>query len=209
VTREKLSAEGQALAREELLFRITPRESGFDEELILVDGRAPTERQVEKHRTAGRFTQRYEATQAGDAGGGKEPLSLGTLLGRSSYTYGGASVVDGVSCHRLDFQADPEAEGGGAMGRIARVLEGSLWISVQGRHVVRAEARTAEPVSFALGLAGVQEVRMTFESAPVTADVWLPASIEIHSSVRVLWRTVFRRNRFDYHDYEAWPAGRR
>jgi len=165
VIRERLDGEGQVLEREELDFRIRPSPRGFDEELRLIDGQAPSRRKVREHRAAGRFTERYQTAVSGeDPRYDKGDFSLANLLRRADYLYLGREMIDGIPCHRLDFPAHPEVGGMGVEERMAAATEGSLWLAEGSLHMVRAETRTVRSVAALAGLVKVEGVVIRLET---------------------------------------------
>ena len=205
VTREKLDSEGKTRDREDLDFRITPHEDGFDEELVLRNGETPKPSLVRKHRKAARFTERYRAALPGGEASGEygDAFSLFHLLRVGRQQYSGQETMGGVLCHRLDFDPSENPAGKGRAAKIVNALAGTIWVDEKGSHVVRAEARATRPVSFAMGLARLTELEMSMESIQVEAGVWLPGAIRVRWTVRVLGVPVRRRNTFLYSDCEA------
>jgi len=129
--------------------------------------------------------------------------SLGDLLRLSAYRYAGRETLDGVPCYRLDFSPDESKRADGLAGRFANAMDGSLWITVEGAHLARAAARTIRPVSIALSLSKVHDLRVSLDSAPVEGGVWLPRRIEVLTHARVLAFSVRRRNVYRYSDFVA------
>lgn len=204
--REELDESGAVVSTELLVSRITPVPGGFDEELLEIDGRKPTPREVESHRHAGPFQKHYHTMLAGDREeGGGEGYSLGDLLRMSDYRYGAEEMVDGIRCHRLEFAPDPEKKGSGLAGRFANAMAGTLWITVEGLHLFRARARTLQPISIALSLAKVHELSLEMGSGPEDGGVWLARRIALETHSRVLFKTTWRRIHYRYSDFV--PAG--
>jgi len=202
---ERLAEDGTLEQASVLEFEVTPAAGeGFDERLVAIDGRLPTAREVEEHRGAARFTRHYRTLSAGrdeqDMEGG---YSLSTLLRLSAYRYVGLEDVDGVTAHRLDFEADPVAGGGSVAARITQAMSGSLWITADGLHLVRARAATGRPVSLFLGLSRVRSLEVGLEAAAVAPGVYLPRAVTIVTHARVLFTAVHRRQVFTYDDFGA------
>lgn len=55
VVRQSPDERGEVKDKEVLLMRVTPTADGFDERLIQLDGRPPSQREIRKHRQAGTF----------------------------------------------------------------------------------------------------------------------------------------------------------
>ncbi|OLC55027.1 MAG: hypothetical protein AUH92_03050 [Acidobacteria bacterium 13_1_40CM_4_69_4] len=201
--REELGDDGEVEEREAFEFVVTPDGDGFDEELVRQDGREPKSGEKEHQRRAASFTKHYRTLIQG--AGGEEiegGYSLSLLLHMSSYRYAGRETRNGVECYRLDFSPDDSRpKGSGLAWRVASVMQGSLWITVAGYHVAVAEAETTRRIPIALSLAKVREVRVSLESEPVGADVWLPRRIEMLTRARVLIKSIRRRNRYTYSEF--------
>jgi hypothetical protein len=207
VERERLDAGGRTKSRQVLEFEIRPLAEGFDEVLTRVDGQPPAAAAVREHREAARFTRHYrEARGAGAEREEDNLFSLFDLLYLGSYADAGREMVAGVPCRRLDFvpSAEPPGEGRGAA--IGAALAGSIWLTEDGLHLSRAEARAVRPVSFAIGLARLAELEVEMETFPVEAGVWLPSRIQVRSTLRVLGVPSRRRTTFRYSHHQAAAA---
>jgi hypothetical protein len=200
VRRERLDDKGRVREREEWEFLVRPIQGGFDEELLRIDGRQPTRREVKHHRNKARFTKHYgKASEGGDDGldeGGGYPLM--ELLGRSVYHYEGREWVDGVACHRLSFDAETGAEGKGVERRLMGAMVGTLWVTEEGLHVLRARARSAHGVNLPLGAGEISLLEIQYDNGPVTPEVWLPERIEVHSVGRIIFSKFHKRNLYLY-----------
>ncbi|MBI1950723.1 MAG: hypothetical protein HYS34_05085, partial [Acidobacteria bacterium] len=113
--RQEIGESGEVVRREVLEFQVTPREDGFDEELLRLDGREPPAGEKERQRELGSFARHYRTMLSGvgheEVEGG---YSLALLLRLSSYRYAGLEDREGVACYRLDFfpdEARPKARG--------------------------------------------------------------------------------------------------
>jgi hypothetical protein len=207
VTREKLNSQGVVTWTQELDFRVTPAGDGFDELLTSIDGRAPTEKEVREHRKAARFTTRYKAAASGEMPDydedSEEEYSLESFMLRPGFIYRGVEEIDGQPCHRLDYEAMPDS-GGGMEQRVLEATERSVWLETEGLHVLRLESRIVRPVSGAMGMAKVHLLNMRID-AGYHGDDWLPQSIEVRTDVRVVFKTLHKRNTFRYTEFK--PAG--
>jgi hypothetical protein len=200
---ERLAAGGAVEQASLLEFDVTPTAgNGFDERLVAIDGRASTGREVEEHRGAARFTRHYRTLSAGkDEQDMESGYSLSTLLRLSAYRYVGLEDIDGVPAHRLDFEPDPVAGGGSVAARITQAMSGSLWLTADGLHLVRARAATGRPVSLFLGLSRVRSLEVGLEAAAVAPGVYLPREVTIVTHARILFAAIHRRQVFTYFDF--------
>ncbi|MEM1249872.1 MAG: hypothetical protein AAGK22_26090 [Acidobacteriota bacterium] len=206
VVRRRLERDGSVRSSERLDFRVSPRAGGVDELLQAIDGAKPSARQVSSHRRAARFAERHRELLGEEGKGGDDGYTLRSLLEMSEYTYGGLETRGGRPCHRLDFSPRPEEQSGVA-GRVADASAGTLWISVQGAHLVEARAETTRPVGVSLGLIRVVRLAADYVGFEVDEGLWLPQRIEVYSDVRVVGGLVRKHNTFNYGGFEK-PPGR-
>jgi hypothetical protein len=207
VLRQRFDRHGAVAFEQRLLFRVTPRGDGFDEELLSIDGRRPTRSEVEEHRQAGRFTRHYRQALEGSIGGGytlDDELNYKYLLEAFRYRYEGVAEMLDVRSHRLAIVPSPEARRDG-LDALAAATEGGLWLSEDGLHLVRAETRLVRRVSRTF--AGIRQLDVLVEGQSA-GDVWLPRRVEIRSHVRLFGNAVRKRNVYVYTDLApAAPGG--
>jgi len=208
--RQEIGESGEVVRREGLEFQVTPGDGGFDEELLLLDGREPPAGEKERYRNLGSFAKHYRTMLSGvgheEVEGG---YSLALLLRLSSYRFAGREDREGVACYRLDFSPDQERpKERGVAWKVVSAMRGSLWIAREGFHVVAARAETVRPIPLALSLAKVHEVQVSVECGPVGEGVWLPRRIEMRTRARILVKPFHRRNLYTYSDFlRLWPPG--
>ena len=176
VTREKLDAEGEVNWRQEMLFQVTPTAEGLDEEILEIDGREPTPKEVAEHRKAGRFEKHY-ATSADVALENPfgSDLALLPLVYEQEHRYAGEEEVDGIPCHRIRWAARPEPADQPVEERLKHAMKGSVCLATDGNHLVQAEMQTVRPV--AKGPVRIESMRLRFEVRQVE-DVWLPSKLQ-------------------------------
>jgi hypothetical protein len=203
---EELTDTGQVKSVRTTDFEITPMTDGFDERLLKLDGLDPPESQIDDHRREGRFQKHYRTLLAGsgedDPEGG---YSISTLLRLSEYRDAGRETLEGIDCRRLDFEPQEHPPGSGLEARIAEAMSGSLWLSVEGAHLVRARSTSTRPISLTLGLFKVQSLEVGFDAVRVAADRFLPRRLSIVSHARLVFLGQHRRRVFTYSDYTALP----
>jgi hypothetical protein len=199
--RYQLDADGHASPIDDLEYVITPKGSAFDETLVGMNGGPPPPDEVERQRRLAPFSRRYWAMLQGTGESESGGYSLADLLRMSSYRYGGLEMAGGILCHRLDFSPGDDEGTGGLKGKIARAMAGSLWVSAEGDHLVRARARTIKSISIALSLSRLHSVEVSLDAGPVGGDVYLPTRVEMTAEARVLFVPYRRRNLYLYWDF--------
>lgn len=208
VHREVLDADGNTDDSELLDFQIVPIETGvgefhgFDEKLLQVDDRTPTPREIERYRERGSFAKHYRKLVAGTGQEREEAgYSLAHLLRMTNYRYLGVEVLDGISCHRLDFSPAPEGQEDGIAGLFAESMSGSIWLTVNGLHLYKARASTMKPISIALSLFKIHEFKVEMQSGPVNEQIWLPRRIQTEIRIRIIAKTIRRKTLYNYFDF--------
>jgi hypothetical protein len=205
VVKEWLGEAGETRKRESRVLLLTPEpDGGFRELLISLDGREPPADAVARHLRARRFTQSYREMRA-PPGGRAAPrgFSLDQVLRLSSPRLAGMETIDGVECRRIDFQAEPAGRKGGRMAdEIRRAMEGSLWVTRDGSHVVRARARTVRPVPVLWNIARVRTLEVAVDQTEVEPGIWLPRRAVVDLDRRIVFSSGRRRTTILYSDYE-------
>lgn len=203
---EELTDTGQVKSVRTLDFAITPLGEGFDERLLRRDGLAPTEAEVEDERRDGRFAKHYRTLIAeSDEDDPESGYSIGTLLRLSEYRDAGKETIEGIECRRLDFEPQEHPPGSGLEARIAEAMSGSLWLSTEGAHLVRARTTSTRPITLSLGLFKVQSLEVAFDSERVAPGLFLPRQLMIVSHARLVFIGQHRRRVFTYSEYAAVP----
>lgn len=204
---EELTDTGQVKSVRTFDFAITPMGEGFDERLLLRDGLAPTESEIEDQRRAGRFAKHYRTLVAENEEDDSESgYSIGTLLRLSEYRDAGRETIEGIDCRRLDFEPQVHPPGSGLEARIAEAMSGSLWLSIDGAHLVRARTTSTRPITLTLGLFKVQSLEVAFDAERVAPDRFLPRQLAIVSHARLVFIGQHRRRVFTYSDYVPLPG---
>lgn len=201
--REDYDESGGIVGRDDLEFLVTPSADGFREELVRHNGRPPDPSETDRHRHTASFNKHYRTLLAGAGEEAEEGgYSLGQLLHLSSYRFAGRESLHGVDCYRLDFSPDDvQPTMGGLAARVTKAMAGSLWITVEGFHLAGARAETVRPITIALSLSKVYELRVSMDAGPVGEGVWLPQRVEVISRARILIKSIRRRNLFTYSDF--------
>jgi hypothetical protein len=198
VRRQKFDAHGEVIWSAEYLFKVTPKRSGFDENLIEIDGRRATPGEVGEHRKAARFEKHYKNGASLINPFGRD-IPLLPLLFDQNHQYVGRKVVGGELCHKTEFvDRNPPAKLP-ARARLAYVLKGEACFSVAGDHLVAAEMETAQPVSS--GVTKLKYLKVRVEAQRVGEDLWLPSSFEIRSEIRLGMRNIRKNNLYEYSHY--------
>ncbi len=207
--REDYDDSGQVVGRDDLEFVVTPDRDGFREELVRHNGVAAMSSERDQQRRSASFNKHYRTLVAGAEGQEESGYSLGQLLHLSSYRFMGQEALNGVDCYRLDFTPDDvQPRTGGLAAKFTKAMQGSLWITVEGFHLAAARAETVQPISIALSLSKVYDLKVRMDAGPVGEGVWLPLRVEVNTNARILIKLILRHNLFTYSDFlHVAPAG--
>lgn len=204
VTRQRLGADGEVEWRQEMHFQVTPTAAGIDEELLEIDGRAPSAREVKQHRKAGRHVKHFQKISSGELRNPfGEDIELQPLIFDQEHRYVDQEEVEGVPCHRVEFDARPESEGLPTAEQLKRAAKGRACLSVDGLHLVEAEVETVRQVK--KGPATLRHLRFHLEYRP-GGEAWLPRLIEMRTELKIPGRSPRSWNFYRYSDYRR-PAG--
>lgn len=199
---ERLGPDGQTRSVEETLSEVTPIADGFDERLLRINGREPTQEEMATYQKKEPFARHYRTLRAGGAETEEEGgYSLTTLLRLSDYRYAGRETIGGVECHRLDFSPDADHPKDSLAARVAGAMAGRLWLTVDGAHLIRARAYSLRPVPLTLGLFSVRSLDLELEAVEVAGGTWLPGRLTIVSDVRIILVGQVRRRVITYSGY--------
>jgi len=207
--REDYDDAGLVVGRDDLEFVVTPDGDSFREDLVRHNGVPALSSEKDDQRHSANFNKHYKTLVAGTEGQEESGYSLGQLLHLSSYRFMGKEAMSGVDCYRLDFSPDDvQPRTGGLAAKFTKAMQGSLWITVEGFHLAAARAETVRPISIALSLSKVYDLKVRMEAGPVGEGVWLPLRVEVSTHARILIKSIRRHNLFTYSDFlRVVPAG--
>jgi hypothetical protein len=205
VRRERLNKKGEVEWSLEFVLRVTPSTSGFDEELIEIEGRSPTEGEIKEHRKAARFTKQYKELLAGkvDHVLADDRITLPAIWEASDHSYGGLENIDGAPAHRIDFVPQPEQKKP-MTERLADSIEGTIWVTVDGNHLLQWQTRLVRPLS--RGLVKMEQLDLRVKCKRV-GDAYLAEEAQVDVIVNLGTGDVRKRNRYRYSDFEESPPG--
>lgn len=199
VVRRTLGRNGRPKSVQTLDSRVTPTGAGFDELLLAIDGREPSEREIEQHRNEATFSKHHRQLLEGSVDFGLvADLRLSVLLQTYSYEYVGEEEVHGVPCFRFDVEPFPAPDDATRTERIAAASRGSFWITQEGQHMARMEVQLASP----LRMTGVtlRRLDLAMDKQPHHGE-WLTTRSEVRSEFRFGVK-VRKHNTWTYWDFE-------
>jgi hypothetical protein len=117
--------------------------------------------------------------------------------------------IDGRDVIVIRFKPKPGAKPQTREGKLATVLEGTIWVDEAAREVMRAEATAIDDVSYGFGL--IAKLRkgatMSLTRAPAAGQVWLPTSIRFSGEgTAMMFRKLTVNHVIEWFDYSSPPA---
>jgi hypothetical protein len=203
VTRRSLDKSGEESFHQELHFRVTPADQGFDEKLVEVDGRQPTPKEAREHREKARFTKHYaqaENLELDNPIG--ENLALVPIIQNQDYRLVGEERVNGIPCHRVVFDAATEPGRGGVREQLLHAVKGSACFSVEGCHLVTFEMETVRTLKE--GPIKLEFLKLSFKGQAVEHG-WILESIELQSDLALFGKRIRKYNSYRYSDFRRQP----
>jgi len=104
------------------------------------------------------------------------------------------------------FEPKPNARPQTREGKIATVLEGTIWVDEAAREVMRAEATAMDDVSYGFGMIARlhKGAKLSLTRERVDGDVWLPTSVRFSGEGRaLLFRRLTVNHVIEWFDYQA------
>ena len=207
VERRRLDQAQQVIWRTSYRFDVVAEAGGFTENLLEIEGRAPTAREKKQHLRAGRFAKHYRQVIEGAEGAELDGLgALAFLFHLSSFRYDGTEIVLGRPCHRIAILPTPQEKRASPLERVASATEGAIWLTRDSLHIARLETGLVRPIS----RGPVRVLAMQFEArAQSVGDLWLPERLEVRSDLRFAWQRRRIHNTYVYSDMKPSGAARR
>lgn len=205
--RERLDENGNVFWTLSFAMTVTAQEEGFDEALFEIEGREPTDKEIRKYRSGAKFTKHYNELLTGQVDHAlmDEGLSMPAILDAGEYAFGGREVFQGVPCLRLDFMPGP-GDSDEFVEKVADAIEGSLWLTEEGKHLVGWDTRIVRPLKKSIATIHLLELRVT---ATPALGGWLASEIQLNSEVKLGFKMLRKRNRYTYSEFREVSRGAR
>lgn len=194
---------GVVVEARERHFRLTPKESGFDELLISENGRPPTGKEIQKSRNKARFSANYEHAETLEINNPLgENLVLSPILGRQEYRILGEDEINGAPCYRAAFEAGSEPGRASVDEQLMQSLRGSACIAIEGCHVLLLDFETVRPIK--QGLSRIESMRVTIKTQPVEGG-WVLDQVRAEFDFAVARKHFRRTSTYTYSDFDHRP----
>jgi hypothetical protein len=195
---EEFDRKGRLEEREELLLRVTFEDGAQEVELLQVDGRAPAEKERERHLK--RFGGRRENSTRRDRPDRSRQLDAYLtleILGRYIFTVESREHVDGRPCLRVLFKPGARATKSDKLfERVLDALTGVFWIDETDYQLAKADIQLGEKVSLWGGvLGGLEQLRLQIDRVRDATGLWRDQSVEARFVGRAVTRHIDVRTR--------------
>jgi hypothetical protein len=195
---EEFDRKGRLEEREELLLRVTVEDGAQGVELLQVNGRAPTEKERERHLK--RFGGRRENSTRRERPDRSKQLDAYLnmeVLGRYVFTVESREEVAGRPCFKVLFKpGGREAKADKLFERVLDALTGIFWIDAQDYQLARADIQLGEKVSMWGGvLGGLEQLRLQVDRARDATGRWRDQAVEARFVGRAVTRHIDVRTR--------------
>jgi hypothetical protein len=207
-----VSENGQPLAPE----RAAKEEKRVAEELLKAEREGPKrireaneKRERERQKRAAKRRKKVGAEGAAAAEENEADVDIATFLRASEFVSPRRENFRGRETVVFDFRPRPGFRPSNRGESIASKLSGVVWVDPVERQVVRLEARLVESFKIAGGLmASIKPgSAFAFEQTRLADGVWLPLSMQVNASARVLIFAGFSVNQSEeFSDYKRFDA---
>ncbi len=216
---EREMDKGRVKKSETRDYDVTPVAGRLIRRLVSVDGKALSEREMEKEDRRvqkeveellkDRQKQKERAARQRESGKREEKdeddITILSFLRISSITSVRRETLRGHQVMAFDFEPrkgfKPKNRGESLISKLA----GTIWVDEQARQIVRLEARLVDSFKIGGGLVGSvsPSTAIAFEQEKVGDEVWLPSYSEANISARFFLFAKFNRNVIArYSDYK-------
>jgi|TARA_B100000959_G_C14934451_1_gene605126 outer membrane murein-binding lipoprotein Lpp len=194
---EDLSSGGEVEKRKTKTYRAFSDNS--NQVLLLLNGRKPTQKEIEANRKENRKRQHQFLNSEKDGKGDPE------LRGRKFDFYRDKFVprlistetIAGRPAYIVQFVPDPSYKLENAIvDRMMNQMLVKAWIDQEEFQVAKAEIKLTKPISFLAGIAAsLREIKFTIRQKRVTPEIWVDQNVSGIFDVRILFGTYrFRMN---------------
>lgn len=183
---------GEVVQRDQRKYRVFPVEGGVVTDLLEVDGRAPTKKELaanekQNERMAARAKKDAARKAAGDEDASDDDANsaLLELLSRTKYEIVGTQQENGRELIGIAFEPDPKAEGEGIERKLLRHSRGTVWLDKETAQPVRGESGAADKFRLK-GVVGVKDFSLVAEQVRVHDEIWLPSRFHFDGDFTLL-----------------------
>lgn len=201
---EEFSRKGELTKHEELLLRATVTNNAQQLELVSINGRQPSAREVEQQlKRFGAYREEPTARDKPDRSRQMETFINMEILGRYEFTVQGRESIDQRDCLMLTFKPrEGLPDSGKLFERVLNQIGGILWIDEHEDELVKADIQLRERISLWAGFLGaLDQMHLKIRRHRETDGRWRDKEVD----AKFVGRAVTRHIDVETHDYSSTP----
>jgi outer membrane lipoprotein-sorting protein len=168
---------------------------GRDQELLSVDGKPASRRQIAREQARNRKQQRrYLARKTENGANRSENLvtkNADLFWEKFTPVLAGVESVNARPAYVIQLQPNTDHKlGSRTVNRFMNQFDARVWVDKEEFHIARIDAKLKKPVTFLGGLAGaVNAVNISVSQKRLASDTWVDESLSANFDARVFWKT--------------------
>ena len=185
---------------------------GRDQELVKVDGKPASHRQVAREQARNRERQRRYLARKKEDGTNKSGnlVTKNVDLFQEKFTpvLAGMGSVNARPAYVIQLQPNKDHKlKSRTVNRFMNQLNAKLWVDKEEFHVARINAKLKKPVTFLGGLAGaVNAINISVSQKRLANDTWVDESVSANFDARIFWKTYHFRMKSQSSHFESATA---
>ena len=185
---------------------------GRDQELVKVDGKPASDRQVAREQARNRERQRRYLARKKEEGSNKSGnlVTKNVDLFEKKFTpvLAGMGSVNARPAYIIQLQPNKDHKlKSRTVNRFMNQLNAKLWVDKDEFHIARINAKLKKPVTFLGGLAGaVNAINISVSQKRLASDTWVDESVSTSFDARIFWKTYHFRMKSRSNHFEATTA---
>ena len=168
---------------------------GRDQELVKVDGKPASHRQVTREQARNRERQQRYLARKKEGGTNKSGnlVTKNVDLFQEKFTpvLAGMGSVNARPAYVIQLQPNKDHKlKSRTVNRFMDQLNARLWVDKEEFHIARINAKLKKPVTFLGGLAGaVNAISISISQKRLAKDTWVDESVSANFDARIFWKT--------------------
>ena len=185
---------------------------GRDQELVKVDGKPASQRQIAREQARNRERQRRYLARKKEGGSNKSGnlVTKNIDLFQEKFTpvLAGMGSVNARPAYIIQLQPNKDHKlKSRTVNRFMNQLNAKLWVDKEKFHIARINAKLKKPVTFLSGLAGaVNAINISISQKRLASDTWVDESVSTSFDARIFWKTYHFRMKSRSSHFEAVTA---
>ena len=182
---------------------------GRDQELVRVDGKPASDRQVARERARNRAQQRrYLARKTeGRANRSENLVTKNVELYQEKFTpiLMGVESVNARPAYVIQLKPNTKHKlKSKTVNRFMNQFDARLWVDKQEFHIAKIKAKLSKPVTFLGGLLGVvNAINISVSEKRLASDTWVDENLSANFDARMFWKTYKFRMKSESSNFES------